>query len=209
MRKKGIISILIVLMFVLALLPGTAFAQDEAVLPDGVTEAEFGENTVLYNGAYYPTLAAALTGVYMSTPEGTAEVYCKPGADVGTLTHGHVADDVIIYGNGAYVSGGEKDIEVDTYKYDRATGKQSAGGVFLDKPITVTVKNLDGIAAWGQRNTDYTVNLVFENCRNMNRVYFTNTVNNKGVINISLTGCSFDGNNGSNANTAVYSNSSG
>ena len=87
-----------------------------------LTDSSFGTNTVYYNGSYYPTLTAALASVYTSSPAGTAKIYCKPGADVGTMTHGHVADDLVIYGNGAYVSGGERDLEIDTYKYDRATG---------------------------------------------------------------------------------------
>ena len=174
-----------------------------------LTDSTFGSNTVYYNGSCYATLADALKAVYMSSPETTAKVYCKPGADVGTLTHGHVSDDIIIYGNGATVSGGEGDLEIDTYKYDRATGKNLGGGSDLTKDITVKVMDLNGIAAWGQRNSDYTVNLIFENCQNMDRIYFTNTANPDGKINISVTGCSFDANNGSNANTAVYSNAAG
>ncbi len=174
-----------------------------------LTDSSFGSNTVYYNGAYYPTLAEALKGVYMSSPQSTAKVYCKPDADVGALTHGHVADDLIIYGNGAKVSGGEGDLEIDTYKYDRSTGNQSATGTYLDKDITVKVFDLDGIAAWGQRNTAHTVNLFFENCKNMDRIYFTNGNNQEGKINISLDGCSFDADNGSHANTSVYSNASG
>ena len=53
-----------------------------------LTDSSFGKNTVYYNGTYYDTLSNALTGVYMSTPQGTAKVYCKPGADVGlSLIH--------------------------------------------------------------------------------------------------------------------------
>lgn len=174
--------------------------------------SSFGTNTVYYNGNYYPTLQAALTGVYTSSPGSTALIYCKPGADVGTMTHGHVADDIIIYGNGAYVSAGERDLEIDTYKYDRRTGKQSEDGSFLDSDITVKVFDLNGIAAWGQRNTGYTVNLFFENCKNMERIYFTNTTNQDGKINITLNNCSFDGSVEtlkSNVNTSVYSNAAG
>ena len=146
----------------------------------------------------------------MSKPAGVvAELYCKTGADVGPLTHGHVADDIIIYGNGARVSGGECDMEIDTYMFDRNTGEQSASGTFLDKDITVRVYDLNGIAAWGQRNTNHTINLYFENCKNMNRIYFTNTANEEGSINITLKDCSFDANQGSNANTSVYSNAPG
>ena len=178
------------------------------ILPD----SSFGTNTVYYNGNYYPTLQAALTGVYTSSPGSTALIYCKPGADVGTMTHGHVADNIIIYGNGAYVSAGERDLEIDTYKYDRRTGKQSEDGSFLDSDITVKVFDLKGIAAWGQRNTGYTVNLFFENCKNMERIYFTNTTNQDGKINITLNNCSFDGSVEtlkSNVNTSVYSNAAG
>ena len=178
------------------------------VLPD----SSFGSNTVYYNGTYYATLSEALEGVYKSEPKDTAEIYCKPGADVGTMTHGHVADDIIIYGNGAYVSAGERDLEIDTYKYDRTTGQQSADGSFLNKDITVKVFDLNGIAAWGQRNTDHTINLFFENCQNMERIYFTNTNNKDGKINITLNNCRFDGSDEklkSNANTSVYSNAAG
>ncbi len=177
-----------------------------------ISDSSFGKNTVYYNGTYYATLSEALEGVYKSEPKDTAEIYCKPGADVGMMTHGHVADDIIIYGNGAYVSAGERDLEIDTYKYDRTTGKQSAGGSFLNKDITVKVFDLNGIAAWGQRNTDHTINLFFENCQNMERIYFTNTNNKGGKINITLNKCSFDGsdeNLKSNANTSVYSNAAG
>ena len=179
------------------------------ILPD----SSFGTNTVYYNGNYYATLQDALTAVYMSPPQSTAAlIYCKPGADVGTMTHGHVADDIIIYGNGAFVSAGERDLEIDTYKYDRETGKQSANGSFLDRDITVKVFDLNGIAAWGQRNTEHTVNLFFENCKNMERIYFTNTNNQEGKINITLNNCSFDGSDEklkSNVNTSVYSNAAG
>ena len=178
------------------------------VLPD----SSFGDNTVYYNGTYYATLSEALEGVYKSEPEDTAEIYCKPGADVGTMTHGHVADDIIIYGNGAYVSAGERDLEIDTYEYDRETGQQSSDGSFLNKDITVKVFDLNGIAAWGQRNTDHTINLFFENCQNMERIYFTNTNNKGGKINITLNNCSFDGSDEklkSNVNTSVYSNAAG
>ena len=58
------------------------------------------------------------------------------------MTHGHIADDLIIYGNGANVTGGEHDLEIDTYKYSRDTGLQNEAGEFLAKDITVTVKKL-------------------------------------------------------------------
>ena len=208
MLRRKTLAVLLVALFVLTLLPATALAA--ATLPEGVTEDSFeGANTVYYNGDYYETLTAALNAVYMSAPAETAVVYCKPGSDVGVMTHGHVADDLIIYGNGARVSGGEYDLEIDTYKYDRTTGQQSNAGEFLTGDIRVEVYDLNGIAAWGQRNTAHTIDLVFNNCQNMNRIYFTNTANQEGSINVTLNNCSFDANESSNANTSVYSNAPG
>lgn len=203
--KRKILTLALCAALALCALPMAAFAEGPAT-----DDLDFGENnTVYYAGSYYPTLAEALTEVYKSNPQGIAEVICKPGADVGSMTHGHVADDLVIYGNGAKVSGGEKDMEIDTYQYDRATGQQSEGGVFLDKDITVTVYDLEGIAAWGERHTGRTVNLHFIDCKNMQRVYFTNNSNPDGKLNITLEGCSFDAAGGSNVNTTVYTNAPG
>lgn len=204
-KVKRIVGVLAAALLAVAVCPAGTLAA-EAVLPDGVS-AWGDEKPVYYDGTYYDTLAAALTAVYMSTPTETAKVYCKPGADVGSMTHAHVADDLTIYGNGAKVTGGEHDLEVDTYKYNRQTGKQDkTAGVFLDKEITITVKDLNGIAIWGQRNTDNTVNVTFENCQNMNRVYISGKT---GRNNITLKDCSFIAENGSHSNTSIYSNAEG
>ncbi|WP_419067436.1 hypothetical protein [Candidatus Allofournierella excrementavium] len=203
--KRKLLTLALCAALALCALPMAAFAEGPAT-----DNLDFGENnTVYYAGSYYPTLAEALTEVYKSKPQGTAEVICRPDADVGPMPHGHVADDLVIYGNGARVSGGEKDLEIDTYQYDRTTGKQSESGDFLDKDITVTVYDLEGIAAWGERHTDRTVNLYFSGCKNMQRVYFTNNSNSEGKLNITLEGCSFDAAGGSNVNTAVYTNAPG
>ena len=85
--------------------------EQNPVLPDGVEFKE--ENTVYYDGEYYDKLTDALKAA--AGKEG-AILYCKPGADVGKMTHGHVCASLTVYGNGAFVSGGENDFEVDTYK---------------------------------------------------------------------------------------------
>lgn len=128
------------------------------------------------------------------------------------MTHGHVADDLTIYGNGAHImkgkDSGEHDLEIDTYKYNRETGMRddTDSGVYLEKDITVTVNNLEGIAAWGQRNTNHKITLKFENCKNMQRIYFSGTT---GDIDINVNGCSFDSENGSHKDTSIYSNANG
>ena len=191
----------------------------ETSKPDWNSEAS-KEKTVFYNGQYFPLLTEALTAAYKDTSTtGTKEIYCKENANVGAMTHGHVADDLIIHGNGAYVSSGERDLEIDTFKYDEK-GNQSKGSD-LKGDITVTVNELNGIAAWGERHTTHNVTLKFENCKNMQRVYITQTDEYKGPVgdvNIDLKNCSFVGNEVdkddksypyANQGTTIYSNYNG
>lgn len=162
---------------------------------------------------YAATLAAALTEAYMANGDNIT-IVCRPGADVGAMTHGHVADNITIYGNNAYLSGGECDLEVDTYMFSRDTGKQvKAGGVYLDKNITINAYELDNLGVWGERHTTYEVNVnltdcdgkAFDGVKNPQRVYISN---NSGVTssvnNITLKGCDF-----LTAKTAVFSNANG
>lgn len=155
---------------------------------------------------YAATLADALTAAYMANAGGIT-IVCRPGEDVGKLTHGHVADDITIYGNNAYISSGECDLEVDTYTFSRDTGKQvEAGGAYLEKDITVTAYELDNLGVWGQRHTNYKVTVNLTDCDStdgitVQRVYISGTT---GVNDITLTGCDF----GTKA-TSVYSNADG
>ena len=160
------------------------------------------------SGAYAATLTDALTAAYKANA-GSITIVCRPGADVGTMTHGHVADNLTIYGNNAYLSGGECDLEVDTYMYSRETGKQvTENGVYLDKDITVTAYELDNLGVWGQRNTAHKVTVNLTDCDgnsnvtpNVQRVYISGAT---GVNNITLKDCDFITNN-----TSVYSNADG
>ena len=158
---------------------------------------------------YAATLTDALTAAYMANA-GDIEIVCRPGADVGTMTHGHVADNITIYGNNAYISGGECDLEVDTFMFSRSTGAQdTTNGVYLDKDIVINAYELDNLGVWGERHTGYTVSVNLTDCdgkaiegkENVQRVYISGT---SGVNNITLTGCDFMTNN-----TSVYSNADG
>lgn len=155
---------------------------------------------------YAATLAEALTAAYKTSADAIT-IVCRPGTDVGTLTHGHVADDITIYGNNAYISGGECDLEVDTYTFSRETGKQvTSGGAYLEKDITVTAYELDNLGVWGERHTDHKVTVNLTDCDTTNgitvqRVYISGTT---GVNDITLTGCDF-----ATTATSVYSNADG
>lgn len=155
---------------------------------------------------YAATLADALTAAYMANAGGIT-IVCRPAEDVGKLTHGHVADDITIYGNNAYISSGECDLEVDTYTFSRDTGKQvTSGGAYLEKDITITAYELDNLGVWGERHTSHKVTVDLTDCDStdgitVQRVYISGTT---GVNDITLTGCDF----GTKA-TSVYSNADG
>ncbi len=157
---------------------------------------------------YVETLTEALTAAYKANA-GAITIVCRPGADVGTMTHGHVADDLTIYGNDAFISDGECDLEVDTYTFSRATGAQATDGAYLEKDITITAYELDNLGVWGQRHTAHKVTVNLTDCdgkalegkTNVQRVYISGTT---GVNNITLTDCDF-----LTKATAVYSNADG
>lgn len=164
------------------------------VLPDGVSVASFGANTVTDGTNYWATLQEAVQAIADAKTE-NAVLYCKPGADVGSLQHAPVVTTLTIYGNDAFVSGGaERDFDIGN--------TDPSGGKDITSDITLTVKYLDGCGAWGTKATAHTINLVFENCQNMGKVFLTGTT---GILNITMTDCAFEG----VIAEAVYSNADG
>ena len=199
---KKLLSLALALLMLAVMLPVVSMA-DEIIWE--------GSNNVYWQAGnasgQTPTLADALKAAYMA--KGDITITCRPDSDVGSLTHGHVADNITIIGNGAYISGGECDLEVDTYKYSRTTGQQAEDGAYLEKDITITASNLYNLGVWGQRHTNHTVNINLTNCdskeisgkENVQRIYITGTT---GVNNITVKGCDF-----LTKATALYSNADG
>ena len=205
---KKLLAMALALLMLAVMLPATAMAAQPSV--DWTNHNS--ENVYWVSGdqsGYTATLAAALTEAYKAN-EDDITIVCRPNSDVGAMTHGHVADSITIYGNNAYISGGECDLEVDTFMFSRDTGSQvKSGGAYLDKDITITASNLYNLGVWGQRNTDHTVNINLTNCDskeisgevNVQRVYISGTA---GANNITVTGCDF-----LTKATALYSNADG
>ena len=160
-----------------------------------VVDDAFGANTVFDGTNYYATLQAAVEEVCGTDG---ATLYCKPGADVGSLQHAPVTATLTIYGNGAYVSGGaERDFDIGN------TDPNGPGaGKVITADMTLTVKDLEGCGAWGNKATAHTVNLVFEDCQNMGKVYISGTT---GTLNITIKDSAFEG----VLSEAVYANANG
>lgn len=154
--KKISLAILLAMVMLLTLLPTAAMALEEVpkvVLPEGVTESNFDDNIVLFDNAYYSSIQSALAAANNVGEQETAVLYCKPGAAIETTSHMHVGRSMTIYGNGAVLNGGEQDFELDTF------------GSELTSDVTLTVYNLTGASAWGQRNTTYTLNINLVDCK--------------------------------------------
>lgn len=201
---KKLLSLALAILMLAVMLPVVSMADEIKWEEDKNVYWQAGNKS-----AQTATLAEALKAAYMAN-NGDITITCRPDSDVGSLTHGHVADNITIIGNGAYISGGECDLEVDTYMFSRDTGSQvESGGAYLDKDITITASNLYNLGVWGERHTDYTVNINLTNCDskeisgkgNVQRVYITGTT---GVNNITVTGCNF-----LTKATALYSNADG
>lgn len=198
---KKLLSLALALLMLAVMLPVVSMA-------DEITWEE-GKNVYWQAGDSFgqtATLKEALKDAYMAN-NGDITITCRPNSDVGEMTHGHVADNITIIGNGAYISSGECDLEVDTYRFNRDTGVQDENnGVYLDKDITITASNLYNLGVWGQRHTNHTVNIKLTNCDgkapvNLQRVYISGTA---GVNNITVTDCDF-----LTKATALYSNADG
>lgn len=198
---KKLLSLALALLMLAVMLPVVSMADE--------IKWEEGKNVYWQAGdtsGQTATLADALKAAYKAN-KGDITITCRPDSDVGSLTHGHIADNITIIGNGAYISGGECDLEVDTYQFNRATGVQDENdGVYLDKDITITASNLYNLGVWGQRHTNHTVNIKLTNCDgkapvNLQRVYISGTA---GVNNITVTDCDF-----LTKATALYSNADG
>ena len=218
--KKKLISILLTVSMMLTMFPFAAFAQDandtgnvaesaDVVLPKDVNEASFGDNTVYYAGNYYKTLVEALKA---AAGVEDAVLYCKPGAKVGDMTHGHVCASMTVYGNDAWVEGGENEFEVDTYYQGNPAGNGGHEGCpGLKGDITLTINNLNNSGVWGQRTSNHTINVVMNNCKNAERVYISNAT---GVTNITINGNTYtekatDTNHNVTGDCAIYSNAPG
>ena len=166
--------------------------QVDVVLPTGVSESTFGDNTVTDGTNYYATLQAAVEAV---AGQANAVLYCKPDAELGNMQHAPVVSTLTIYGNGASVTGFEH--------FDLGnTDKNENSGLAITGDMTLTIKNLDGFSVWGAKSTAHGVNVVIEECEDMGKVFITGTT---GILNIAIEDSEFKG----REKEAVYSNADG
>lgn len=187
---------------------GAVLCDDGKVVVPNIPEGSYfneGKTVMLNIGGtigQYETLQEALEELEKSVhsweylgfiPE--VFIYCKPGADVGSLQHAPVISSLVIYGNNANVTGeGEHDFDLGN--------TDPNGGKDITSDIEFVVDGLNGCGVWGTKATEHTVGIKFTNCENMGKVWVDGTT---GTLNIALTNCSFEG----LLSEAVYSNANG
>ncbi len=149
---------------------------------------------------YFTTLQAAIKAT-KDMPENDITIDCVAGADLGNLVHAGVTKNLTINGNGAYISSGDGDLSFDMNTHDATNN----GDCTLTQNIKVVVNNVKGIGAWGWRNSDFTIDLEFNNCEDMFEVYIGGE---KGTNNYKINNCSFDGTTKA-SRTTVFTNTKG
>ena len=144
----------------------------------------------------FTDIRSAITYARPNVSEGEEAVfYCKPKTDLGAQTHTAVNFSFTIYGNGAYISGGERDFSIDSVPPK------------LTSNINLKVYNLTNVSFWGARSTEHTLNLFIDGCtleggEGYPRIYLTGAT---GSNNIQIQNTKFlDG-----SNSVVYSNAPG
>ncbi len=152
-------------------------------LPVGMTAENFGDNVAYVNGTYYATLTAALDAIHDSNVTESI-LYLKPNANLGTITHAHVCSSITIYGNNAYISGGERDFEI---------GIPQTVGCTIDSAIELNIYDLDGCAVWGTIPEGADVSVSLNNCENVSKIILPNYTTGNYDLSISIDNCTFVG----------------
>ncbi len=185
-----------------SLAAGTEWPSGTPVYWKAENKDDQGDQNDAQSSGFAATLSEALKEAYQAN-KNDITIVCEPDADVGEMTHGHVADNLTIYGNNAYISDGECDLEVDTVKFNRTSEeKNETNGVCLDKNITITAYEMDNLGVWGERKTSYTINIKLIDCdgrlnggENCQRVFLSEigskSDNKQAVNNITLKDCDF------------------
>ena len=186
MKGKKLLAGIMSAALVLCTMAIPAFADETAVAKIGDTE--------------YTTLQAAIVAA-KNMQENDITIDCVAGADLGHMVHAGVTKNLTINGNGAYISSGSGDLSFDMTTHDATNN----GDCTLAQNIKVVVNNVKGIGAWGWRNSDFVIDLEFNDCEDMYEVYIGGS---KGTNNYKLNNCSFEGNTKA-SRTTVFTNTKG
>ena len=203
-RKAGVLA-LVVLLLTCVLMAGAVSAVESnyyQVPACGWNETHNITAKIPNTSATWVNFTDIVSAIEYARPnvseEEEAVFYCRPETDLGAQTHTAVNFSFTIYGNGAYISGGERDFSIDF------------SSPKLTSDIYLNVYNLTNMSFWGNRSTEHTLNLLIDGCtlegeEGYPRIYLTNDTGATGSNNIQIQNTKFL--NG--PNSVVYSNSPG
>ncbi|MCZ9312212.1 MAG: InlB B-repeat-containing protein [Methanocorpusculum sp.] len=199
LRKAGVLLFAALLACVLMAGAVSAVENNYYNVPEGTTWSGYNITSEFMENGHRVNFTDLISAITYARPNVSSEqqavFYCKPQTDLGSQTHTTVNFSFTIYGNGAYLSGGERDFAIDTYEPK------------LTSDITLNVYNLTNVSFWGERKTTHTLNLFIDGCTfegsvGYPRIYLTGAT---GENNIKIQNTKF-----LNANRSViYSNAAG
>ena len=159
------------------------------------------EKPVYYNGTFYKgtneainakgALECAIDAANTANSDDVAKIYVRPGynTDKGLVANAHqnIKTSIAIYGNNASLCGIDWEPTVEYPGGDYHT---------LTKNISIEIYNLhDGAGVWGQRLTNYTVDVTMANCNNVHELMINGQYDSaaSSVTNYTVRNCTFDG----------------
>ena len=156
-------------------------------LPTGVTTAQLtGKGGVYVDGdgnvvTFEPTGAAVNAAMQQAS-----EIYFAPNIPISVTSHQMVVPEsgIVIHGNGATISGGEQDFNINQNYTEEST-------------VNLTINNLNGVKVWGAAGNKATINITLNNCSlkgtgladGGHSLVMNRGNENEAVTNIVLDGC--------------------
>lgn len=170
-----------------------------------VSETVWSVDTpVYYNGNFYKShtvnyvskgaLDWAIEAANADNSDEVAKIYVRPGYNTenGLVVNSHqnIKTSIAIYGNDASLKVSENKAWEPCVEYP------GAGYHTLTKDISIEIYNLhDGASVWGQRMTNFTVDVTMENCKNVHELMINGQHESASasVTNYTVRNCTFDG----------------
>lgn len=143
---------------------------------------------VYYDGNFYANIDAAIEAANIANSSDVAKIYVRPNCNGGLISAAHqgIKTSIAIYGNNASLD----------YKWEPCVENNGEQYHQLTKNISIEMYHLhDGAGVWGQRMTGYTVDVTFENCKNVHEFMINGEFASAAgsVTNYTITSCTFDG----------------
>ncbi|MDE6157429.1 MAG: hypothetical protein K2F78_04700, partial [Muribaculaceae bacterium] len=156
-------------------------------LPAGVTEADVeGKGGVAIKADGTPVYFEATGRSINEAMKEASEIFFAPNVNITTSSHIMAVPQsgITVYGNGATISGGERDFSINP--------DYEAGST-----VNLTVNDLNGVKVWGQPKAGVTYNITLNNCTlkgtsikdGASSLVMARGSDNGAIVNININDC--------------------